>query len=188
MASLALGVLFASGMFLGDNVKASANVRQLRMAFTRFTILTPTTGGGTFETVDSTSVTARRDNGSVHVSASGMMFLPSGSELTLTLATSAASRGPWVFSSSNRGSANDELDIFNVEMVFGDVPGPSITSSYFLNATFFGGVGGANVQMGSLVAVAYQNPLTEDCDPGLPCRPGEDPGFGDGPSNLDPGN
>ena len=186
--SLALGALFVGGLFLGESVKASANTKQLRMGFNRFSIITPAGPSGTWETGASATVTAKRDNGSCHVSSSGMIVLPPGTELTLTLNTSPASRGPWVFSTSNFSGASQETEIYNVEMVFGDIAGPNIASSYYLNATFFSGPGGANVQMGSLVAVAIQNPLTEDCDPGFPFAPGEEPGFPYGASNLDPGN
>lgn len=183
----ALAVLFLGGLMAGEAVKASAGSKQLRFGFSRFAVFTPSTLG-VWENVASASVTSKRDNGSCHVSASGMSFLPAGGQLTLTLDTTPGTRGPWVFSYGNESGTAQEARNFNVEMVFGDVPGPNITNTFYLNATFFSGPGGADIQMGAMTAMALQNPLTEDCDPGIAFAPGDEPGGNFGNSNVDPFN
>jgi len=54
---LALPLLYFGGLIAGGTVKASSGVQPLRVAYTRFAFLTPTTMG-TWESVASVAVTA----------------------------------------------------------------------------------------------------------------------------------
>jgi len=162
---LAVAGLFVAGLIVGDEVKASPRLKVIRMncvtsAFANIP------ADGAYHTVTSIIVTNKFAGGIVHVSASGTsphFGAPGAAGFQLTLSTSPDSAGPWFFAWSEA----DPHPLFgfvyfgwHLENCFRGMPaGPN---RYYLNARAADPA--TTVEVCSMVAVYYANPITELCE------------------------
>jgi hypothetical protein len=162
---------------LGLSVSAWAGEK---LAFQTKIIKTLNSGSQTFVTCTSVSLTAP-SNGVVVVTASGMALFDSRfSDLTLTLRTKPAARGPWVFSLS---PGAELVQAFTVRYVFPVTAGTPRT--FFLNAISANGPGGIiSVETGSITAEFYSNANVQASPALTPQAPGGSAGSSDGRSNA----
>ncbi len=162
---LAVAGLFVAGLIVGDEVKASPRLKVIRMNCVTSVIVFPPADNA-YHTVAAVTVSNKFAGGIVHVSASGtspFFGVPGAGGLQLSLATVPDSVGAWYFAVS-------EADVhprfgfpytsWNIENCFYGMPaGPN---SYYLNARSDDGV--TSVELCSMVAVYYTNPITEFCE------------------------
>ena len=125
-----------------------------RVAFTQSTFGYVTGGSGTW--VEAAQVTIQVANpGKVVVTASGMIVGLDGNDVTLSLNTISAARGPWVYSTSGRLSG-DPYDTYGITRVFDAPTAGSYT--FYINATSYAGDGTSiSIENGALVAAYYSN-------------------------------
>jgi len=161
-AGLALAGLFVAGMGVGKEVKASIGLKIFRIACIQSAFAFPP-ADGSWNTVACITVSNKKAGGIVKVIASGMSVMAAGDYLTLTLATAPASRGAWVQSFGYTNAGFGYFCWTHVQCFFGSLAG---ANTFYLNVADFSGVGGSDIEMCAMVAIATQNPLTEDCSAG----------------------
>jgi guanyl-specific ribonuclease Sa len=147
---LAVSLLVVPFSYAGFAAKLKKHILR---TFVEQIINSTTSGASTWVEIAQVTINAPKD-GDVKVTASGMIVFPNANDtVTMSIATTSAAGGPWVFSTDGVLFQN-----FNVEMVFPVVKGPN--TFYFNAVSFFGGGGSISVEVGLLEALFMSNQIS----------------------------